>query len=291
MTIVVGWIKKNKSILYDDVFDKYMDQQEKEKTPVKEKTVLGGTLIADAMLSHKSGGFYSSMHRDLEKLISLPLIFKVPNCSLGTIRYMSDFRCYDIALSVAGSHILSSIIVNKVRELCATDFVVSRNSDKIVRTSHEDAARVHQYASDFAYSDYPILEIDDVATHIKQIIHEETSYYCMEHLSESDFTKKSCQISMFGVCYKKRTLCMYEFIPKFNNATGELYIDLIKHDDEHIFIHGSANTSIRDEIIELYNSIDGETYTEDMLRKHITANIGADTEMQQNVKIIKRDKL
>lgn len=261
MTIVVGWLKqiKHKS--------EYWDQPTIE---------LHGTAIADSMLSFRNEhGTRASMHKEIKKIIPLTLQFGIPNCGLGRIRYFSKYQCHGIGLSIAGSHILSSLIVNEIRELCSNGLVLSIDSDAIVTTSDKRAAAKFHEADDFAFNEYPLLNLDELAEHIRKIIHTQTAYYCAEHISEQSFTNKSCQISMFGMCPEDKILKMFEFISKLDRINGVLSIDLIKHTDEAIFIHGSANDEVKGEITAMFESIDGETVTEAMLRTFIEEKIAS----------------
>lgn len=259
MTIAVGWLKQVKHKIED----------------WNSSTIeISGTVIADSMLSFRNEhGTRASMHRDIKKIITLQLQFGIPNCGLGRIRYFSKYRCHDIGLSIAGSHILSSLIVNEIRELCLSGLVLSIDSNAIVTTSDKRAARKHQEADDFAFNEYPLLNLDELAEHIRKIIHTQTAYYCAEHISEQSFTNKSCQISMIGMCPKGKILKMFEFIPKLDRISGALSIDLIKHTEESIFIHGSANDEVRGEITAMFDSLDGDTVTEAMLCDFITGKI------------------
>lgn len=260
MTIVIGWLKQTKHMIDD------------WNSPVLD---MNCTVIADSMLSFQNGGgVYSSMHKELKKIISLPLQFGIPNCGLGRIRYFSKYRCHDIGLSMAGSNILSSIIVNEVRDLCADGLVLSISSDAIVKTDDKRAANRHDYADDFAFNEYPILNLDQLAEHVRKIIHAQTAYYCAEHIGEQNFTKKSCQISMFGMCPQEKILKMFEFIPKLDPVSQALQIDLIKHTgDNTIYIHGSANDEVRGEITAMFHAIDNVTITEKTLRDFIIQKI------------------
>ena len=155
------------------------------------------TVIGDTYLGFGNQGSYDKQ----QKIYKLKVSFDIPELSGDPstafeepmIAYFNEYKCNEVLVSFAGSNILASNILNRIRNLLSRGLVVNRFG-KFAKHGTREAPKIGDRSSydlddsnsiDYEkikyrlvswedFKDYPKLTLDEISKHIKKIVEEET---------------------------------------------------------------------------------------------------------------------